>query len=183
METVDLIALLLVGLALARGAFIGIVREVFSVAALVGGIGAARFLGAPVGRAIAEQFPEGPGPGIAAIVAGFVIGVAVALAIGFAGRALKRGIHAAGLGGPDRVAGGLLGAAEGTLVAGLALWLAVTVVGPDHRLLRDTKSVAWLEQTQLWVRSEPTPTHSMLAAPPRFTTQRARPDLPSDPAA
>ncbi len=167
METIDLAALFIVGLALMRGVFIGVVREVFSVAALVGGIFAARFLGVPVGRAIADQFPGGPGEGLSVIGAGFVIGIGAALIIGFSGRALKRTLHAAGLGGADRVAGGILGATEGTLVAGLALWLALSAVGPEHPWLQNSRALDWLREGQRIASGELGDERSDVAAPPR----------------
>ena len=60
-------------------------------------------------------------------------------------------MRAAGLGPADRTAGSLLGLAEGFLIAGLLIWLAVAVVGKEHELLKNTEILRAYEVVELWI--------------------------------
>jgi len=150
LEVVDIAALLILLLASSRGAWLGVVREVFSVAALVAGIAAARWLGPMVGEQVAAAWPGGPGVWICSLVAGGVLGIATAVVVGLTGRAIKRGLHAAGLGTADRVAGAGLGLAEGALCVGLLVWLGVAVLGRDDPRLADSLALAGYEEAETW---------------------------------
>jgi uncharacterized membrane protein required for colicin V production len=62
------------------------------------------------------------------------------------GRGLQRTLRAAGLSWADRAGGGVLGAAEGVLVAGVLLVLGSEILGRDHPAFSDTVSLAAIEQ-------------------------------------
>ncbi len=107
---------------------------------------------------MAALWSGGPGVWVCQLVAGAVLGIACAIAVGLAGRILKRGLHAAGLGAADRFAGGALGLAEGALFVGLAIWLGVALLGREHPELADTESLRAFEVIENWVlESDPEP--------------------------
>lgn len=165
MQAVDLAALAVVALALVRGLAIGMVREAFSVAAL-----AAACVAVHVGTAPAAAWLQGNadpdlGPLGARLVAGFAIGLATLLGVGLVGRLAQRGVRLVGLGFADRLAGGAIGAAEGALVVGVALFAAVTLVGRGHPLLAESRVLAALEGAERLARGEPA--RADVAAPPR----------------
>lgn len=156
LEIVDIAALSVLILASSRGAWLGVVREVFSVAALVAGIAAARWLGPVAGEQVAAMWPAGPGVWVCSLVAGGVLGIATAVVVGLIGRAIKRGLHAAGLGTADRVAGSVLGFAEGVLCVGLLIWLGVAALGRDDPRLADSRAFAAYQEAENWWSSEKT---------------------------
>jgi hypothetical protein len=49
---------------------------------------------------------------------------------------------------PDRIGGGLLGAAEGVLVCALLLIALTSLIGRDHELVSGSRSVAALERLE-----------------------------------
>ena len=74
-----------------------------------------------------------------------------------------------GLGLADRLAGAAIGAAEGALVVGVALFAAVLLVGRAHPLLADSRVLASFERAERVARGErPAPTD--VAAPPQRAT-------------
>ena len=81
------------------------------------------------------------------------------------GRGLQRTLHAAGLSWADRFAGGMLGAAEGVLAAGILLVLGTEVLGRDHAAFSKTASLAALEEFERV--SEESEIDIDVAAPPR----------------
>jgi membrane protein required for colicin V production len=162
----DVAALAVLALAVVRGLWIGLVREVFSVGALAAACIAGRYGAHPTAAWLAEHAPVDLDP-LAALAAG-AIGSALAagLAVALAGRFVARGLRAAGLGLADRSAGALLGAAEGALVVALLVLLAGTLVGRDHPALARSRALAAVQQAEAVVaRSEGVTPH--VAAPPR----------------
>ena len=147
-SAVDLAALAILALALLRGLFIGMIREVFSLAALAAACVAVRFGTAPCAEWLLLHSPVEIGDLVARIAAGAVIAVAVIVGVAIVGRAVRKGARWAGLGFADRLGGGVLGAAEGTLVIVVLMLLAVAVVGRDHPALTDSRTLAAFESAE-----------------------------------
>jgi membrane protein required for colicin V production len=165
MSPVDVAALIVMGLALLRGVWIGMVREVFSVGALAGACIAVRIFTAPVASWILENALPGIGPLGAQLVAGSALALGTALAVATLGRLFRRGLHAAGLGAADRVAGAVIGTAEGALVVGIALFLAITLVGRDHPALETSRTLETYSRVEQLAR-EGAGTLPNVATPP-----------------
>jgi membrane protein required for colicin V production len=165
MSPVDVAALIVMGVALLRGVWIGMVREVFSVAALAGACIAVRIFTEPFSSWILENALPGIGPLGAQLFAGSLLALGTALAVGVAGRLFRRGLQVAGLGAADRLAGGVIGAAEGALAVGIALFLAITLVGRDHPSLEASRTLETFSRVEQVARQN-TGTLPDVAAPP-----------------
>jgi membrane protein required for colicin V production len=149
--TLDSLVLAVFGIAVVRGIWIGLIREGFSIAALGGGLLAVRY-GTPPAASFIENASKGDlGPTVSIWVAGAVIGIGMIFVIGTIGKLLRRGAHSVGLGWADRVAGGVIGAAEGALAAGVILVATTWVVGANSPLVEDSKSIQILEGLQDYV--------------------------------
>ena len=170
MSPLDVAALSVMAVALLRGVWIGMVREVFSVAALAGACIALRLFTEPFSGWILENALPGIGPLGAQLLAGGLLALGSVLTIGLLGRLFRRGIHAAGLGAADRLAGGVIGTAEGALVVGIALFLAITLIGRDHPALESSRTLETFSRVELVAR-ESTGTLPDVAAPPGTTTR------------
>jgi uncharacterized membrane protein required for colicin V production len=70
-----------------------------------------------------------------------------------AGRFLRRGAKAAGLGWADRAGGLAIGAAEGVLIAAIVIGLVSYVVGAEHKLVMESKSVAVIEDLEHFTKT------------------------------
>ncbi len=151
-SAVDVAALAILALAVMRGLVIGLIREVFSLAALAAACVAVRLGSLPAAGWMLRELPVELTPLAARIAAGVVIGVAVIVAVAIAGRLLRRGIRWAGLGFADRLAGGVLGAAEGALLIVILMLLATAVVGRDHPALAGSRTLATFESVEHLVR-------------------------------
>jgi membrane protein required for colicin V production len=160
---IDVAACAVLAVALVRGLAIGMVREAFSVAALAAACLAVRFGTGPAAAWLLDNALPGLGPLGAEILAGTAVGLGAALAVGLVGRLVRRGVHAAGLGLADRVAGAAIGAAEGALLVGIALLLAILLVGRGHPLLARSRTLATFERAERLARGE---LASDVAAPP-----------------
>jgi membrane protein required for colicin V production len=166
LATLDAICLGVLALAALRGLWIGLVREAFSLAALLAAAVAVRLWVDPVARWLEiEAGPLGVGPVAAPWLAGALLAAGTIALVAVAGRVVRRGVRAAGLGLADRLAGGGLGAAEGALVAGLLLLTLVSALGADHPALAGTRSLELLERAQRIAGAAP-PVRDV-AAPPR----------------
>jgi membrane protein required for colicin V production len=128
--------------------WLGLVREVISVLALVAACVAVRLFAAPAGDLLLARTSLELDPRVATVLAGLGLAVAVLVAGAVVGRVMRSGARAVGLGWLDRGAGGVLGAAEGALVAGLALLLAAVALGPDHPALSESRAYAALERLE-----------------------------------
>ena len=141
--------------ATARGLFIGVIREAFSLGALVAACVAIRYATAPAADWLAavssDRIPETLLPWIAG--AGVAI-LAVAV-VGIVGRLLRRGARAVGLGLVDRALGAVLGAAEGTLVALLIILGAITLGGRDHAWVAQSMSLRVYETLHGYLDNAP----------------------------
>lgn len=165
MVSADIAVLTILGVAAVRGLFLGLIRELFSVAGLIAACLAVRFANASAAQAFRDvsgvTWPEFA----VRIGCGTVIVVITLIAVTLLGRLVQRGAQAAGLGWADRTAGGFLGAAEGLLVAGIVLALTVFVLGHEHRLVKNSYSLTTLEKMQELTKPE-TSTLPSVAAPP-----------------
>lgn len=159
-SAVDLAALAILAVAVLRGLWIGVIREVFSLGGLAAACIAVRIGTAPAADALRASLPVELGSLSARIAAGAIIAVAVIAMAALAGRILRSGARWAGLGFADRLAGGLLGAAEAALVIVVLILLGTAVVGRDHPALAGSRTLAVFESAERLAR-------------------RARPELPA----
>jgi len=141
-QGLDVVALAVVAVAVARGTIRGVVREAFSLGAIAVAFIVARFATAPLAAWLVESAPMALPPWAATSLAGIAVVGGSLIGVGLLGRTLRTGVHAAGLGLFDRLAGALLGAGEGALVVAVGVALAAAAVGPDHAALRQTKTLA-----------------------------------------
>lgn len=137
---IDVAALALFGLATLRGLWIGIVREAFSLAALAAAIFAFRALREPVADEIAMRTQWDPL--VATAAAGGAVVIAALLFVTLVGAIVRRIVNTAGLSFVDRIGGAVIGAAEGALLIGLALFGATEVLGTKDPLLAGSRAVA-----------------------------------------
>jgi len=166
LPSLDAICLALLLLAALRGVWIGLVREAFSLGALLAALVAVRLWTEPVARWLElEAGPLGVGPVAAPWLAGALLAAGTIVLVAIAGRVVRGGVRAAGLGLVDRLAGGGLGAAEGVLAAGLLLFALVSVLGADHPALAGSRSLELFERAQR-VAGAGLPARDV-AAPPR----------------
>ncbi len=148
MTPLDGIVLTVILAALARGLFIGLVREGFSMVALASAVLITRATAPTAGVWLNERTGGQIGELAAPWVAGFVIALATAAAMGLVGRLARKGVRLAGLSWFDRVGGGALGLAEGVLVSALVVLGAVWIVGRDHPGVADSRSLATYDAMQ-----------------------------------
>ncbi|MEE8581329.1 MAG: CvpA family protein [Myxococcota bacterium] len=154
MAPLDWVVLAILLLAALRGLFQGLIREVFSIAALGGACIAARLWTAPAADWLVDATGGGVAASAAPWLAGGLIALAALCAVVLAGRLLRRGAHAAGLGWADRLAGGALGTAEGALVAGFLLVGISWIVGHGHPILTESRSAMVFAQLQVAVQEQ-----------------------------
>ena len=164
-QPLDIVVLAIVAAALLRGFFIGLVREGFSLGALGGAYLAVQLFTLPAADWLGQISNGNIGPSIAPWIAGASLAIGTITVVVMLGRGLRRTLRAAGLNWADRFGGGLLGAAEGLLLAGILLVLGTEVLGRDHPAFSETASLAALEELErLVLESE---IDIDVAAPPR----------------
>ena len=149
-EWIDIVALGVLVLAVLRGLLIGVVREVFSLAALAAAVLAFRALRAPVAVEIAERTQWDPL--IATAAAGGVVVIGALIFVTLTGAIVRRVVSSAGLSWVDRIGGAALGATEGLLIVGLALFGATEILGARDPLLAGSRAVEIFES---YVGTEP----------------------------
>ena len=164
MAPIDLLALSVLGIAVLRGFFLGLIREAFSLAAIVAAWLAVRWFAAPAGAELQAATHGRVGELAAPWIAGLGVAIAAAVAVALIGRILRTGARAVGLGLLDRAGGAMLGAAEGSLVIALLLVLGTTLLGRDHPLFQDTRTLAAFERAEAVAG---TARSTDVAAPPR----------------
>jgi len=145
---IDVIVLAILALMLLRGFWIGLVRELASLGAIALALLGIRIFAELGGNWLAEQ--SGLTPWVATGIAVVAIGVAVLAVCALVGKLAKRGIEAVGLGGFDRLAGAVLGSAEGALVAALLLVVAAFWLGRDDPIIADSRSFEIYEELERW---------------------------------
>ena len=174
---IDRVVLALVVLALLRGLWIGLLREAFSVAALAAAFVAVRLWTDPATLWLLDHIPFdiALSPRQARIVGGALVGLGTAFVVVAIGGFVRKRVHATGLGLFDRMLGGALGAAEGALIAGVALIGLIAFVGEEHEVLAGSRSVELLAQARLVVGELPPD----VAAPPPDERGEPQADEPS----
>lgn len=146
--SIDILALAVLLLAALRGMSLGLIREVFSLAALAAAVIAVRVWNEPFAhwlqRASGNQLPHYLVPWLA----GTLLAVGVVAAVATFGRVMRQGARAAGLGFFDRLGGAALGVAEGALAAGVLLFVIGGVLGRNHSVIAGSRSFALVERAQ-----------------------------------
>ncbi|MDP6977893.1 MAG: CvpA family protein [Myxococcota bacterium] len=148
---IDGIVLAVMIIAFARGAFIGMIRESFSIAAVGLSCIALRYGNPPAARALTDLTGGEIGTGAAPFLTGAVILFATVALVGYLGRFLKEGAQNAGLGWADRLGGSAVGVAEGALVATVIVMAASFVLGEDHDSIKRSRSVEMVASLQEYV--------------------------------
>lgn len=145
---IDMIAISVILIAVARGLWIGLIREGLSLAA----IGLCTIVTRLFIEPLSIQLTDATGGDIAGKTAVWIAGVllvmATVLVCGVIARLMKRGAEFAGLGWADRVGGGALGLAEGSIVAAVIVMIGLWLVGPDHESMEHARVVEIVEQLQ-----------------------------------
>ncbi|MFQ5418129.1 MAG: CvpA family protein [Myxococcota bacterium] len=115
-----------------RGFFVGFVKEGFSIAAIGGAYLAVQIFSLPTAAWLEHVSGGGISGEVAPWTAGAILAIGTITGVVLLGRGLRRTLTAAGLNWADRAGGGLLGAAEGILVAGILIGLGAEILGRDH---------------------------------------------------
>jgi len=149
----DYVIVALFSVALLRGVTRGLLRESFSIASLAVAILAVRFFYEPVAEWLIVQSNGDVGPEAAPWTAGILIIVVAIGSTTVIGRFVRRGAKAAGLGWADRAGGLAIGAAEGVLIAAVVIGVVSYVVGSDHPLLMQSRSVQTLDELEHFART------------------------------
>lgn len=181
---IDRVALGLVAIALLRGLWIGLLREAFSVAAIAAAFIAVRLWTDPTALWLLERSPFDVtlSERMARLAGGALLAVGALFVVVAIGGFVRKRVHQTGLGLLDRLFGGALGAAEGTLLAGVALIGLIAVVGPEHEVLRGSRGVALLAEARE-LASEALPELALpdIAAPPPRKQAPAEPETEAAP--
>ncbi len=148
---IDGIVLAVMIIAFARGAFIGMIRESFSIAAVGLSCIALRYGNPTAAKALSDLTGGEIGTGAAPFLTGAVILFVTVALVGYLGRSLKQGAQNAGLGWADRLGGGAVGVAEGALVATVIVMTATFVLGDDHDSIKRSRSVEFVASLQEYV--------------------------------
>jgi membrane protein required for colicin V production len=164
-DLVDWVAGAILALAALRGLFLGLIREVASVASLLAACLVVRRFTPDVAAWMLRSSDGGIDPALAPWLAGAALALGTIAAGALIGRALRRGAQLAWLGVPDRIGGALLGAAEGALVCAILLVAVTSVVGRDHALIAGSRSAAALERLEE-IAEDVGPGSIDVAAPP-----------------
>lgn len=168
MEPIDIIAVSLLALACLRGLFIGLTREVFSIAAVASATLAVRFLLEPAREIVLETVPiELPGA-LSSWVAGTLLVIVCLLGTTLLGRLIQRGVQAVGLGTADRLGGAALGLAEGGLVVALGVAMSLATVGSNHKLLEKSHTLAYYKKAQVMIQPRLERAIDVAAPPPNL---------------
>lgn len=146
---IDGIVLTVLAIAIARGLWIGLIREGLSLTAIAAATIVTRLAVEPVAAQL-SQLSGGEITGKASLwIAGVLIVVATVLIVGSLARLLRRGAVFAGLGWADRMGGGALGAAEGAVVSAILVLIALWLVGADHPVTAGARSVEIVERMRV----------------------------------
>ncbi len=162
---VDVLLLAILAFALLRGLLLGLVREAFSIAALVAACFAVKLYNPVATDWLLEAAAGRITPLAAPWLSGVLLTVGTIAVVVLAGRVLRRGVRYAGLGWADRAAGAVLGTAEGVLVAGILLAVTGALLGRGHPVLADSRGMNALEQLEQ-IAAAPGAAGSDVAAPP-----------------
>jgi membrane protein required for colicin V production len=164
--------LAILGLALLRGLVRGLLRETFSIASLGAAVVAVRLWWAPASKWLFGVTKGGVGDMAAPWVAGALIAVIAIGVTTLAGRVVRRGAKAAGLGWADRAGGAVLGTAEGLLIAGCLIGLIGHLGGRDNPVIAGSRSLAALQQLEHVAQTGDIPLPDVAARGPRHAGTR-----------
>lgn len=120
-----------------RGLWRGFLLTLFGLAGLIAGFAVASWEYQAAARWVLQEGWTGS-PEIAAIACYLAILVGVMLVFGISGAIARRVAHAVGLGGADRVVGGVLGAVRGMLL-GATVVLTIHALAPSSALLLESR--------------------------------------------
>jgi len=164
-ELVDWIAGAILVVAILRGLFLGLIRQVVSIASLLAASMVVRRYTPEVASWMERSSHGGIAHALAPWLAGAALAIGTLLAGALFGRLLRRGAQMAWLGLPDRLGGALLGAAEGVLVCAILLLVLTSWVGRDSSLVAGSRSIAALERLER-MADRVSPSLPDVAAPP-----------------
>ncbi len=150
----DGIVLAILIVAIARGGLIGLIREGFSLGSVAAACVAISYGTTPFAQWLTAMSRDRISETIAPWIAGAVIAVVTIFVVGSLGRILRKGARAVGLGLADRLAGALLGAAEGVLVALLVVLGASFALGRDHEWVANSYSLRAYDEIRATLERE-----------------------------
>jgi uncharacterized membrane protein required for colicin V production len=166
LQSLDILAAAIVGIALLRGFSLGLLREAGSLVALLAAAAAVRLYAAPAGAWLARASGGGVPARIAPWVAGAALAAASLALVAWLRSRLQRGLRAAGFGLADRAGGALLGSAEGLLLVCLMVAALGWLLGRDHPWIEGSRSLHTLERLELLAARSDLPRPLDVAAPP-----------------
>jgi membrane protein required for colicin V production len=149
MNALDYAWLAVLGLSVLLGLWRGVIREVFSLAGWVLAVLAALAFTADAAALIPATFAT---PVVRAGIAFAVIFLVVLLLLSILGMLLAKAFHAAGLGVPDRILGGVFGFARGALILFIAVLAAAFTALPREPLWRESALTPAIETAVLAAR-------------------------------
>jgi membrane protein required for colicin V production len=144
----DLVVLVILGIAFVRGVLRGLLREAFSIASLAAACLIVMLFYGDAAEWLLRVTQGRVGEIGAPWIGGALLGIVTIGVITLLGRLLRRGAKFAGLGWADRAGGAVLGSAEGVLVAAAILSLLGYAIGRDHPVLAQSRSLEALEQLE-----------------------------------
>ncbi len=151
LTALDGVIFVVLALAIARGLYRGLVREAFSMASLAAGLLAARYFTEPAAAWLVEVSHGQIGSAIAPWLAGTMIAIGSVIAVGMAGRLVRRAMEFAGLSWADRMGGAAIGVAEGTLISAVIMLIALLSVGRQHPAVAESRSLLAWDRAVAWV--------------------------------
>ena len=137
----DFAVLFVLTIAIARGLFIGMIREGFSIGSIAAGVMAAKLFTTPAAALLIELSEGRISEGVAPWVTGTVLAVTTIAVVALTGRVLRRGARLAGLSWADRMGGAALGAAEGVVIAMVLVLGATWIIGRSHPQIAASRSL------------------------------------------
>lgn len=141
-------------IATARGGYIGVIRESFSIAMVAVFCIAMRYGNADAASWLSGLTGGEISPGVAPFITGAVILLGTVGLVGLLASTVKRGAAVAGLGWLDRICGAVLGFAEGALVATVLVLGTSLFLGSEHKEIRRSHSVEAVELLERYVATE-----------------------------
>ena len=138
-------------IALARGLFIGLVRESFSIAALAAAVLITRYATRPVSEWAASLLGDSINSGILFWGTGSLIAICTVLCVALVGRVIRKGVRIAGLSWADRIGGAAFGLSEGIIVGLLIVLGATWALGRDHPAIENSKSLKAYETVRSYL--------------------------------
>ncbi len=157
-------------IAVMRGIGRGMLRETFSMASVAAAVIAVRLYYVDVSEWLLKITEGSIGEMGAPWIAGLMLAVGAIGATALVGRVVRRGARTVGLGWADRAGGALLGTAEGLLVAGIVIGLVGYLVGRNHPVLAESRSLSAFEELERMAQTGELPEIDLplpeVAAPP-----------------